>query len=59
MQLLKVAKFYRRLYGGGQQIITFKLGYFTNFKALFSVGFFLNGPYKKLKKPWKGLLQED
>ena len=39
MQLLKVAKFYRRLYGGGQQIITFKFGNFTNFKALFSVDF--------------------
>ena len=39
MQLLNVAKFYRRLYGGGQQIITFKFGNCTNFKALFSVDF--------------------
>ena len=39
MQLLNVAKFYRRLYGGGQQIITFKFSNFTSLKALFSVDF--------------------
>ena len=42
--------------------ITFKLGNFSNFKALRSSGvdeFSLIGPCKKLKKkPWKGLFQK-
>ena len=80
IQLLKVAKFYRHLHGGGHElahhhtnvckfsqrcgaisslvkdVLLSNLAILLKLGALFN-GFSLTGPYKKLKKLWKGLLR--